>query len=255
MESEERSGEEEGGGVCLFIPVLPCSCLITCTDEGALCFWPPEREKVKPAELYPATTCTSCGFLTHSIPIPPPVLYPTLSPSSLSLFLPPQWVVDVGPRVCAMATNPREDLQVATGGRENPLKLWDGHHTEKPLFIAKNVSSSPLWLDALLWGWVSLIMGCCTCAIVQVRPDKLDLRVPVWVNEVGFAPDSGPHPVLVVGTGHGHVRLYDTAAQRRPVYSTQHGTEPITALDITPDGRYAPPTLGSCDSHVTLCSL
>ena len=73
----------------------------------------------------------------------------------------------------------------------------------------------------------------------QVRPDKLDLRVPVWVNRVAFTPDCGPQPVLVAGTGYGHVRLYDTRAQRRPVFSTEYGNEPITALDITPDGKYA----------------
>ena len=73
---------------------------------------------------------------------------------------------------------------------------------------------------------------------LQVCPDKLGLRVPVWVNEVGFTPDSGPQPVLVTGTGYGQVRLYDTRAQRRPLFSTEYGTEPITALDLTPDGRY-----------------
>ena len=71
----------------------------------------------------------------------------------------------------------------------------------------------------------------------QVRSDALDLRVPVWDNQMAFTPDSGPQPILVVGTGYGNVRLYDTRAQRRPVFSTKYGNEPITALDITPDGK------------------
>ena len=30
-------------------------------------------------------------------------------------------------------------LQVATGGKENDLKIWDGSKPEKPVFQAKNV--------------------------------------------------------------------------------------------------------------------
>ena len=30
-------------------------------------------------------------------------------------------------------------LQVATGGKENDLKIWDGNKPEKPVFQAKNV--------------------------------------------------------------------------------------------------------------------
>ena len=74
----------------------------------------------------------------------------------------------------------------------------------------------------------------------QVREDKLCLRVPVWVNRVVFVPDQqrSPQSILVTGTGYGEVRLYDTRAQRRPVFSTEYGNEPITALTASPDGRY-----------------
>lgn len=43
-----------------------------------------------------------------------------------------------------MAASPAVSLQVATGGKENPLKLWDGNHTTAPLFTAKNVSPPTL---------------------------------------------------------------------------------------------------------------
>ena len=31
-------------------------------------------------------------------------------------------------------------LLVATGGREQPVRVWDSQHTQTPLFSAKNVS-------------------------------------------------------------------------------------------------------------------
>ncbi len=41
----------------------------------------------------------------------------------------------------------------------------------------------------------------------QVRHDTLDLRVPVWVREIGFVPGSGSQPTIAVGTGHHQVRV------------------------------------------------
>jgi len=72
---------------------------------------------------------------------------------------------------------------------------------------------------------------------MQVRHDSLDLRVPVWVTEVGFTPGGGTQPTVAVGTGYHQVRLYDTRAQRRPIYSTGFGDSPVTALTVLEDGR------------------
>jgi len=36
------------------------------------------------------------------------------------------------------------------------------------------------------------------------------------------------------------VRLYDTRAQRRPVYSQEHGENPFTALTVMDDGQLVP---------------
>ena len=33
------------------------------------------------------------------------------------------------------------------------------------------------------------------------------------------------------------VRLYDTRAQRRPIYSTEFGDSPVTTLTVLEDGR------------------
>ena len=40
-----------------------------------------------------------------------------------------------------MGTSPDTSLLVATGGKENPLKLWDGNRPDAgPVFLAKNVT-------------------------------------------------------------------------------------------------------------------
>ena len=110
--------------------------LITCTDRGSLSFWPPEEKKV--SSLPPP--------LSSSLP-------PPLSPSLL-LFLHPfyllntgcclsrvQWEREVGKETCCMAVTDSPDSRVATGGRENPLKLWDtSQQSHTPIFTAKNVS-------------------------------------------------------------------------------------------------------------------
>ena len=38
-----------------------------------------------------------------------------------------------------MQANKTSHLQIATGGKENDLKVWDGSKPEKPVFQAKNV--------------------------------------------------------------------------------------------------------------------
>nr|XP_006064573.1 WD repeat-containing protein 74 isoform X3 [Bubalus bubalis] len=45
----------------------------------------------------------------------------------------------VGPGVCRMRQDPARPHIVATGGKENALKVWDLQGSEEPLFRAKNV--------------------------------------------------------------------------------------------------------------------
>jgi ribosome biogenesis protein NSA1 len=46
----------------------------------------------------------------------------------------------VGKAVSYMIPSPDTLLQVATGGKENDLKVWDGNNPTAPVFQAKNVS-------------------------------------------------------------------------------------------------------------------
>ena len=89
---------------------------------------------------------------------------------------------------------------VAIGGKEQELSLFDVENG-KNLFKAKNV-----------------------------RHDKLDHRVPVWITDLQFIEESK----IVTGTRYHQVRLYDTRAQRRPVIDVLHGEDPINCLITNP---------------------
>ncbi|KAG9352011.1 hypothetical protein JZ751_023262 [Albula glossodonta] len=109
--------------------------------------------------------------------------------------------INAGSNVCRMRQNPSQRHRVATGGKENGLKVWDLERPESPIFTAKNV-----------------------------RNDWLDLRVPEWVRDMAFIPDSEK---IVTCTGHHQVRVYDPASpQRRPVLEAEFGEYPLTALSL-----------------------
>ncbi|XP_037071975.1 WD repeat-containing protein 74-like isoform X2 [Pollicipes pollicipes] len=129
----------------------------------------------------------------------------------------------IGESLCCMRQNPGQSNVLATGGKENDLQLWDLGRPEQPVFRAKNV-----------------------------RPDMLDLRVPVWVSDIAFMEDSRR-----VATCHRHsaVRLYDTASgQRRPVLSMTVGDdEPLTCMALT--HRQHQVLVGSGRGRLELCDL
>ncbi|XP_004713548.1 WD repeat-containing protein 74 isoform X2 [Echinops telfairi] len=105
-----------------------------------------------------------------------------------------------------MRQDPTHPHVVATGGKENALKVWDLQGSEEPLFRAKNV-----------------------------RNDWLNLRVPIWEQDIQFLPESRK---LVTCTGFHQVRVYDPASpQRRPVLEATYGEYPLTAMTLTPEGN------------------
>nr|KAF6279588.1 WD repeat domain 74 [Pipistrellus kuhlii] len=68
-----------------------------------------------------------------------------------------------------------------------------------------------------------------------VRNDWLDLRVPIWDQDIQFLPESQK---LVTCTGYHQVRVYDPASpQRRPVLEATYGEYPLTAMTLTPGGN------------------
>lgn len=83
--------------------------------------------------------------------------------------------LNAGNNLIVMVPSCEQEERYATGGKENPLKIWDVEKGEK-IFTAKNV-----------------------------RPDELQLRVPIWVNDIRFLSKSqnivtvtGKHQVIAV---------------------------------------------------------
>ncbi|XP_061576083.1 WD repeat-containing protein 74 [Cololabis saira] len=117
----------------------------------------------------------------------------------------PQAEIRVGTNVCRMRSSPVQTSLVATGGKENGLKVWDLQKPETPVFSAKNL-----------------------------RDDFLDLRRPYWVRDLAFLPGSDK---LVTCTGHHQVHVFDPATpQRRPVLEAEFGEFPLTALALPAGG-------------------
>lgn len=89
---------------------------------------------------------------------------------------------------------------IATGGKENPLKIYS-LESKKIIFEEKNV-----------------------------RNDWLEMRVPQWTCDIGFFPKSS---LLATCSRYGYIRLYDPTAQRRPVINLEIKNQPLTTLAIT----------------------
>ncbi|XP_076646423.1 WD repeat domain 74 lethal (2) k09848 [Halictus rubicundus] len=89
---------------------------------------------------------------------------------------------------------------IATGGKENILKLFDLGRQEQ-VFAAKRLPN-----------------------------DWLNLPVGIWISDIDFLP--GTEQVVTVGR-YGHVQLYDPKTQRRPVVNLEVKDEALTTLAVT----------------------
>ena len=68
--------------------------------------------------------------------------------------------IDAGANLERMKQNPENHQLVATGGKENDLKVWDLQQPDKPVFMAKNVSLK-LSIAKLLFCHVELYIDNC----------------------------------------------------------------------------------------------
>ncbi|KAL3670383.1 hypothetical protein V7S43_004692 [Phytophthora oleae] len=129
---------------------------------------------------------------------------------------------NVGAGLDIMRLDSAAQTVIGVGGKEHDLNLWS-LETQQVLFKAKNVTH-----------------------------DKLDMRVPVWVKDLRFlstAGNSNGHRVIV-GTGHRHVRIYDSNTKRRPVLQLDNfGENPVQSLCVSPDETrvYVGDTAGNLD--------
>lgn len=98
-------------------------------------------------------------------------------------------LMSTGDHMTRMRHCENEPNIVATGGKSkaNNIKIWD-LEAKKQLFASKNV-----------------------------RPNDLQLEMPIWDNDISFISDSS----VATCSRHGYIRLYDTRSQRRPVSNFQ----------------------------------
>ncbi|XP_066598507.1 WD repeat-containing protein 74 [Prorops nasuta] len=129
-------------------------------------------------------------------------------------------ILNVGNNLCKMCNSFTHENIIATGGKENELKLYNVE-TKTKIFTEKNI-----------------------------RHDWLEMRVPVWISDIAFLP--GIYKVATVGR-YGHVRLYDTNAQRRPVINIEMKDEAITTLTIAPKDNHI--IIGSNKGKMNLVDL
>jgi len=116
--------------------------------------------------------------------------------------------LSVGSSVCRMRRSLLNEHLIATGGKENPLKVWDlnAKDIQKPIFVAKNV-----------------------------RHDWLELRVPVWEADFRFMENDD---VIATCTGNHYVRLYDRRGEcRRPVLQINWSDHPFTTMSVNNHDR------------------
>ncbi|XP_041366173.1 WD repeat-containing protein 74-like [Gigantopelta aegis] len=115
--------------------------------------------------------------------------------------------INTGENLSCLVQNLEDQSKIATGGKENDLKVWDLNCVNEPVFKAKNV-----------------------------RNDWLNLHVPVWVLRIQFIPQSSK---IVSCTGHHQVRVYDPSSpQRRPVLDMNFDEYPITSMSLRNDKEF-----------------
>ncbi|KAG7219362.1 hypothetical protein INR49_019094 [Caranx melampygus] len=121
-----------------------------------------------------------------------------------------------------MRQSPVQEHKIATGGKENGLKIWDLERPDKPVFTAKNL-----------------------------RDDWLDLRRSQWVRDMAFIPNSDK---VVTCTGYHQVHVFDPSSpQRRPVLEAEYGEYPLTTLSLSTAGNTV--VVGNTHGQIAMLDL
>ncbi|XP_011310518.1 WD repeat-containing protein 74 [Fopius arisanus] len=114
-------------------------------------------------------------------------------------------LVEAGKNLHRMRPSSVDKNVIATGGNEHKLQLFDLEKQTR-IFEEKNV-----------------------------RHDWLELKVPLWISDIGFLSESSQ---IATCSRYGHVRLYDPSAQRRPVINLEVKDEALTTLAVAPKEKH-----------------
>jgi len=134
--------------------------------------------------------------------------------------------IQSGQHLAKIRQCPSHKSVFATGGKENDLKIWDlaAPNPSLPIFKAKNIPH-----------------------------DSLDLRVPVWVEDLTFLPQS--QDLVSICSRYGDVRLYDSKVDNkgRPVINMKFADHPLMAISTTRNDRQV--IVGSAQGRMGLVDL
>jgi ribosome biogenesis protein NSA1 len=121
-----------------------------------------------------------------------------------------------------MKVHPKVSHIFATGGEERELCIWDLDKIDKDETDEEEnaYKIEPIWIAK------------------NVKHDFLNLRVPVWVTCMQWLDDNDTTKIII-GTGHHHIRVYDTKKARRPILSVEIGEYPIRSLSLNKDRSQA----------------
>lgn len=128
---------------------------------------------------------------------------------------------EVGKDVCRIRLEKLESKEFASGGKEQLLRLWD-IETGTVKWKARNVPH-----------------------------DWLELRVPVWIRDIGYRPKEVTQ--LATVTAHKQIRLFDINQGKRAVMDLEVGDSAFTCMCFTADGNYL--TVGDSVGGLSLIDI
>lgn len=129
-------------------------------------------------------------------------------------------LVNAGENLNRMCHSRVQKNMIATGGKENKVKLYD-LEKQTQTFLEKDLSH-----------------------------DWLNLRKPVWISDLNFLPET--QQIASVGR-YGHIYLFDPRSQRRPVMNMTVQNEAWTCLAIPPKEKHI--IVGSTTGRLNLIDL
>lgn len=129
-------------------------------------------------------------------------------------------------------SHPTQEGVFAYGGKENDVKIIRLYKEGTSIFDNDEVKPEQLFQGK------------------NVKNDKLDLRVPIWITNILFIKLEDHTETtwkFITTTGHGQVRKYDTSHGRKPILDKKLSDKPLVRVAATPKED----EIICADTHVT----
>ncbi|CCH46178.1 putative WD repeat-containing protein [Wickerhamomyces ciferrii] len=120
--------------------------------------------------------------------------------------------------ISTFVSHPTQEGLFAFGGKENDVKLIKFFKDGETPFDKKELKVETVFQGK------------------NVKNDKLDLRVPIWITNISFIKleeHTESSWKFITTTGHGQVRKYDTSHGRKPVLDKKISDKPLVRVVTT----------------------